>query len=78
MSYEPRLIVEQKDLKAKEEYIDNLKDDELRDYLLVVLRKEPSDFKGRKLLLFTPELSSFNEKVRKFLNKHDIEYGLDN
>jgi hypothetical protein len=80
MTYEPRLIVEKKDLESIRDMIDNLKekDTDLQKYLLEVLTYYPCRFKGHRLITFQPEFSNFNLKVRKFLDKYDVEYGENN
>ena len=75
MSFEPDIIIEKKDLEKIEGELINLscsnneEEQEMANYLLVVLRYSPTEFKGMKIIIFKPEFSHFNEKVRKYLTK---------
>jgi len=88
MSYEPRILLEKKDLLAIENKLLAKEFDEkarVEKYLLEQLRYEPCIFKCKlsfpscdhELLIMKPELSSFNAEVRKFLDKNKIYYAID-
>ena len=81
MSYEPTLIVEKKDLEKFEDELMglDLRDDRVGKYLYrVILSMDYCNFKDMELYIFEPEFTSFNKKVREWLDEHNIEYGEDN
>lgn len=88
MSYEPRLLVEKKDLLNIESELDTLSlhkdhinkdyEDSAPKYILHALNHwNPVKLKGKEYFLLSPDGSSFNREVRELLDKFNIEFGID-
>ena len=83
MSYEPRIIIKKTDLEPHEqqlrsEYgaIKKTDDKEAIEYLGQIYKESSSCFVfDMELILFHVELTSFNKRIRKLLDKWNIEYG---
>ena len=41
------------------------------------LQHRTCTFKGISIIIFQPEFSSFNEDVRKYLTKYNVEYSIE-
>lgn len=83
MSYEPNIIVERKDLMTirNQLWVDEVSKVEdtklIAKELISALNRDEVSFKNMSLIIFRPEFTSFNEKVRKYLAKHKIVYATD-
>lgn len=83
MSYEPRIIVDRKDLMNirnqlwDDEVCSNNDKKAIAKELISALQHNKCVFKGIDIIIFKPEFSSFNEKVRNYLTKHNVEYSID-
>ena len=84
MSYEPQIIVIADELRSKEMELEKMssligiRKDKLTyvDFLLNQIQTVSTfDFKGMKLMLFRPELTSFNQGVRELLFEIGVDYG---
>lgn len=87
MSYEPTLIIKEKDLEKhrrlfeKEQWSEDADIERVAKFLLDVLDNDTIEFEvGKKklvLLICTPEFTSYNADVRNKLTDLDITYQLD-
>lgn len=83
MSYEPTLIIRKNDLdKAlptleKDRYTSNAEAKKVAEYLYNVGSFTPIVFDKLRLVLCTPEHTSFNQKVREKLIELDIDFRED-
>ena len=92
MGYTPRIILEFEDLEKhstklqEDEFSGKFEQggeegETVPSYLLNRLRdglKYPCKLKGKNILIFQPEFTSYNEEVRNYLNDLEVEYALDN